>query len=82
MGPGVSSSHAQGPQELLHHSSAEKVAKERERMLREGFMPAAGAFSEEILEMPPSAPWTNILCFLRSCIGCNKLLLQGVYRAL
>lgn len=48
MGPGISSSRAQGPQELLHHSSAGKVAKEGERMLREGFMPAAGAFSEEI----------------------------------
>lgn len=47
-GPGVSSSRAQGPQELVCHSSAGKVAREGGRMLREGFMPAAGAFSEEI----------------------------------
>lgn len=31
-----------------------------------------------ILEMSPSAPWTNILLLPQSCIGCNKLLLQGV----
>lgn len=35
-----------------------------------------------ILEMPPSAPWTNALLLPQSRIGCNKLLLQGVYRAL
>lgn len=37
---------------------------------------------ENILEMPPSAPWTNTRWLPQGCTGCNKLLLQGVYPVL